>query len=93
MAVAVLRCRGMSVRPASHHVEGDVDILLGDLFRGERAVRPPPRRQRCAHGDDGAGGRVGVVGAEPPVCNLHYLLNTNRSSDRPHALMFTREET
>jgi hypothetical protein len=67
----------MSVRPASHHVEGDADVLLGDLFWGERAVGPPPRRQRRAHGDDGAGGRVGVVGAEPSVAHgvLHLVVD------------------
>src|ERR1700749_659054 len=75
-AVAGPRCRGMSVRPASHHVEGDADVLLGDLFWGEGAVGPPPRRQRRAHGDDGAGGHLGVVGAEPAVAHgvLHLVV-------------------
>src|SRR5207342_2453617 len=49
--------------------ECDADVLLGDLLGTERAVGPPPGRKGRAHGDDCAGGRAWVVGAEESLAH------------------------
>lgn len=87
-----MRLRQSRARIGAHQIQTELYLLPRDLLGRGRALRAPPRRQRGAHGDDGAGAFVGVVGAEPTlahrVCDLlvHQVVSGTGAPVNPIAV-------